>query len=304
MELCDLDSISPLERKILEEQYLISHILASQGKYQLAIFPKSTATSILVNEEDHLRIQAISPGFTVKDAWKNARTLENCLAEKLDFAYSEQYGYLTTCPSNAGLGLRVSAMMFVPGLIMLKRIAPLIRQYASTGYTFRGSYGEGSQSQGFLLQMSYQQPHEHNAESILRKLEAQCYRMIQQEKLARIHLLTSATKTLRQSIIHAQRELLTTQQMGVKTGGHLLAMYRLGISLGLLSLNAGTGTKIKQQRYRELQLIDTLFIRIQPAHIRKYGIRQYQLTSSKDDTLPHDDEDTFRAKLLRTALGN
>lgn len=318
-ELFPLDTLSPLERKMLEEQNIISHTSTlcnphhspGQAMSRLVILQKTTKTSILVNEEDHLRIQACLPGFQIQEAWKRASRLENSLEQQLDFAYSEHYGYLTTCPRNTGLGMRASVMLFLPGLIMLKRIKPLIESCISKGFTLRGRYGEGSESQGYVLQLSLQRPQERNASRILDDLQRACQHIIIQEKRARRFLRNHEAQSLQQQFKQTTHTVITTQDLDVATSMHIVAMYRLGIALGLLSLSSRerhplrilNGIQRRTQRYRDLQQIDLLAIQIQPAHIYQYALRHSQRMTAVGIRRANENSEHIRANYLRQELG-
>lgn len=296
-ELLKIDDLTPLERKVLEEQYVISHAFASQGSSRLLVLQKAKNTSILVNEEDHLRIQGFSAGFHLQDAWQRALRVEIFLKEHLDFAYTDPYGYLTTCPQNAGLGVRASVLMFIPGVIMLKRMRPLINYCRSAGYTLRGVYGEGSESQGFLLQISNQRPEERNALHLLEDLQTMCRRIILQEQRARTYLLRNSARIFRKELERASTLLCTAQSLDVPAAMQILGIYRLGISLGVIPV-------VRPFRHKKLQRIDQLSIQIQPAHIRQYALRYDYAASSQGYGLQDDRSDTIRATLMKQRLSN
>lgn len=297
-----IDLLSPLERKVLEEKHLISHLFATQGSSRLAILPTMPNVSILVNEEDHLRLQAFSPGLSILKIWETVRRFEQSLQKDLDFAYSKQYGYLTTCPENTGLGIRVSAMLFVPGLILLKRITPLIQRCISAGYTIRGTYGEGSPSQGYVLQISNQRPHEQRVMPILKEFETVCRHMMNQEKLARLTLLTSSRKIFQQRIMWTRNQLSTQQTTDLNTGVEIVSICRLMAALGIQNSYFRLSHARRSERYETLQRLDRLNIKIQPAHVGTYGMRQHQCMRSEKVNILEEYEDMIRAQLLQYAL--
>ncbi|GAK57968.1 putative ATP:guanido phosphotransferase [Candidatus Vecturithrix granuli] len=296
-ELIEIDGLTPLERKVLEEQYVISHTFASQGSSRLLVLQKAQNTSILVNEEDHLRIQGFSSGFHLQEAWQRARQVETSLEECLDFAYADPYGYLTTCPRNAGLGLRASVLMFIPGILMLKRMRPLINHCISAGYTLRGMYGEGSESQGYLLQISNQRAEERNALRLLEDLQTMCHRIILQEQRARTYLLRNSARIFRKEFERARVLLCTAQALDVPAAMQILGIYRLGISSGTIPV-------VPLFRHKKLQRIDQLFIQIQPAHIYQYVLQHDYAASSCGYNLQNDHPDIIRATLMRQSLTN
>ncbi|MBD3309295.1 hypothetical protein GF339_23045 [candidate division KSB3 bacterium] len=302
-DLVPIDALHPLDRRVLEEEGLISHRFASQGEQRLAILLNTHKVSLLVNEEDHLRIQAFQPGLELKRAWKAARTIENCLQETLDFAYSQQYGYLTTCPTNAGSGIRASAMLFVPGLIVSKQILPLMTHCLSAGYTVRGTSGEGSRSQGYFLQISNQRPAEPRIHTLLDDLEQTCQMLVNRERQARRALLASnGTTALRQQILRAKQQLLTLPQIDLETGTKLLALCRLGVSWGLPFRSTSKRRWSGTTQQRDFARIDALMLRIQPAHIMQYHRRHHQRTHGSESSLSLENDATLRARLIRSVM--
>jgi protein arginine kinase len=301
-----LDTLAPLERRVLEEKHLISPLLAKQGIHRLAVIAKTRDFSILVNEEDHLRIQAIQPGMQLRRAWNITKDLERCFQEKLDFAHSELYGYLTACSSNAGTGIRMSVMMFLPGLVILKRIKPVLRHIIPLGCTIRGMYGEGSKSQGYLLQISKQITYEKKEANILRSLEGICYRIIQEERQARVHILMRTGKRLYEYVKQIRQHLLTAKQITLNDGIRMLAILRLGIVLRIeQEARLGKKTDTTRNWSYTLKYIDRVFMQIQPAHILQYGFREHQGNHPGNHyILEQDSENAIRAKILQHALDN
>jgi protein arginine kinase len=299
-----LHELTPLERRVLEETSQISPLLANQSKYRLAVIsPHNSKGSILVNEEDHLRIQAIQPGFNLRKAWKTVKKLDICLQEKLDFAHTQRYGYVTACPSNAGSGMRPSVRIFVPALIMLKRIIPLIKQWIAEGYTVRGASGEGSESQGYILQISNQRPDEKNEGCLLQNLEQLCHNIIEQEKKARLYLLKTHKKDILETMTQAVYELQTMPKMSLNRGIKNLAIYRLGIALGMISDRSGVMKKLRQERDQKLKRVDRLMVSIQPGHIHKYRIQHPQFSFLEPGSRENrEEEETNRAKLIQREL--
>ncbi len=296
-----LDHMPSLERKMLEERHLISHFSAVHGSSRAVILPEKRRerTVILINEEDHVRIQAFSDGLALQKAWKSAHILDQHLHQRLEFAVSRHDGYLTTCPNNTGSGLRASAMIFVPGLILLKRIASLIRHCVDAGYTVRGTHGEGSESQGYVLQISYQHSRERHTASILRNLEGICKYLIEHERQARLLLENSLSYGLRRRMRKAQSSLMSMDAISLQRGLEMIAMLRLAAALGMRSPRYRTRQSLNYQ----LKQLDQLTIRIQPAHIRAYGEQRRQHLHSSPESFDEYAENRLRATLLQQRLG-
>jgi protein arginine kinase len=299
-----IDTLSSLERRVLEEKHLISPLFGEQGVHRLAIVAKTFDFSILVNEEDHLRIQAIRPGMQIRKAWDITKNLEMSLREKLDFAYSDQYGYCTTCSSNVGTGIRLSVMMFLPGLILLKRITPILQQIVASGYTVRGMYGEGSKSQGYLLQISKQIMYKEQKMDILRNLERICHSIIVKEQLARSQLLRLAGMKLCHRIEQVCHSFSTAERVTFSAGIRMLAMLRLGIALGIEYCHLGKIDGKIENRFRNLRYIDGLWLQIQPAHVLTYEVPEHQYNCPVHHYLAEqEDEDYIRPKVIKQELG-
>ncbi len=293
-----MDDCSPLERKLFAEQHLISPMLAMQGMHCAAILFDRLSASILVNEEDHLRIQAFSRGLHFQRAWNTAKFLTQSCEEMLDFARSETYRYLTTSPENSGTGLRASVMLFVPALIVLKRIAPLITACTRAGYVMRGIYGEGSSSAGFLLQVSCQRPQEQDERSILREMTLLSLYMLAQEQQARRILLTRRPQFVQQRLAWAGHLLHTACALDCELGMTVLGWCRFAVAAGIPIPHCASMTA-QYAQHRWLERVDSLQIRIQPAHIRQYCKDSNQEMAHASESCS---EDVVRAALMRSVL--
>ena len=299
-----IDTLHPLDRRVLEEKRLISPFLATQGTHRLAIIANAADFSILVNEEDHVRIQAFQSGLQLERVWNTTRLLEKTLKERLDFAYSERDGYLTTCSSNTGTGIRVSVMMFLPGLILSKRITPVLRKVIASGYTVRGMAGEGSQSLGYLLQISKQIGRGMQTHMVLRKLEQLCHGLIREERQVRLRMLVYARKKVRKHIDQVWKHLLDAEVVGFQPGIRMLARLRLGTVLQMEQRRLGALHDQQQDVFRHLAFLDKLCVRIQPGHVLQYGLRAYQHDCLKTQvTMSPQWEDALRANVIQKELG-
>ncbi len=145
-----------LQRQILVEKHLISPNLARRKKIGSFFLTKDESISILVNEEDHIRIQSLTQGMNLKEAFDKARNIDRYLSKSIAYAYEDRYGYLTSCPTNVGTGLRASVMLHLPALTMMKQMNPLIQMMTRLGMVVRGIYGEGSENLGNIYQISNQ----------------------------------------------------------------------------------------------------------------------------------------------------
>src|SRR5450755_4650182 len=152
----NLANLTPLDRQLLVERQLISRELAnSEGPRGVAVAPNEII-SVMVNEEDHIRLQVIRSGFSLDEAWQDADRLDDKLEEKVPYAFNEELGYLTACPTNVGTGLRASVMLHLPALVLTKQIEKVFRALQKISLAVRGLYGEGSQAMGDFYQISNQ----------------------------------------------------------------------------------------------------------------------------------------------------
>ncbi|MEM8868017.1 MAG: ATP--guanido phosphotransferase, partial [Verrucomicrobiota bacterium] len=166
----DVQSLSDLEKQVLVERHLISRELCEGANGRGVLINRDQTCSIMINEEDHLRIQYLKSGFNLKSIWKQINALDTKLEEVLDYAYSEEFGYLTACPTNLGTGLRASVMMHLPGLVISEQMDRVIRAVSQLGITVRGLFGEGSDATGHVFQISNQQTLGETEEEILERL--------------------------------------------------------------------------------------------------------------------------------------
>ena len=294
-----LDRLDPLERKVLEEQYVLSHAFAAYSSAAAVCVSKAQNCSILINEEDHLRIQAVSSGLALRACRRSTQRVERYLQRSLQFAYSEQAGYLTACSQNAGTGIRISAMLFLPGLIFLDRIKPLVRACVQDGYTVRGAYGEGSRTEGYRLQFSLQAPYRQQIESSLEQFSRRCRSIVRHERVARLALLTRSSQRLRKRMYRAKQRLKHSRSLSLASALHIIAIYRLGICVGLRPPAFRNTVMPSSTRQWYLQGFDRLSQQIQAAHIRR---KQLQCQSEALPPFQGEHEDELRARLLKEGL--
>jgi protein arginine kinase len=152
----NVPALSPLDRQLLVERQLISRELASaEGPRGVALGPRETV-SLMVNEEDHLRLQVMRSGFSLDEAWQDIDKVDDLLEQRVSYAFSEEFGYLTACPTNVGTGMRSSVMLHLPALVMIKHIEKVFRALQKINLAVRGLYGEGSRASGDFYQISNQ----------------------------------------------------------------------------------------------------------------------------------------------------
>ncbi|MBC2596188.1 protein arginine kinase [Ruficoccus amylovorans] len=272
-----LDDLSELERQVLVERHLISRELSQGEPSAGVIISRDQACSIMINEEDHLRIQVLRTGHGFDDIWKVIEAIDNRLETLLDFAFTAQLGYLTACPTNLGTGMRASVMLHLPGLVMANHMEKVIRAVNQMGMVVRGLFGEGSDATGSIFQISNQQTLGESEQEIIARLEHEAIgSIIEQEKNARALLLESKPEKIRDKIGRAY---------GILQNGHLLSSAEAMSHLSLLRLGIDCGFIAESWRGP----IDRLLIEMQPGHI--------QLAAH--ESIESDMRDTARARLLR-----
>ncbi len=221
---------------MLLEKHLISPNLMQTKHPCGVIVSKDETISVMLNEEDHIRIQVIYPGYELKRAFQQAEKLDYLLEEDLGYAFHEQYGYLTACPTNIGTGLRASVMMHLPGIVMANRINELIEAVSKFGITVRGIYGEGSEALGNLFQISNQVTLGLTEAETIERLEQVVNQIIQQETTFRKKLQSD---TLTNQIMRSYGVLKYAYLISYQEFINLWSNVRLGMSTGVLPNHCG-----------------------------------------------------------------
>lgn len=250
-----MEDLDALEKQVLVERHLISRELSECDNGSGVAVSDDQVFSIMVNEEDHLRIQAVASGFNFQSTWASIDTLDTALEEHLDFAYSSEIGYLTACPTNLGTGLRASAMLHLPGLVFEEHMEKVVRMVNQLGMAVRGLFGEGSEGTGSIFQISNQQTLGESEGQIIKRLISILHAIIEQEENARMKILEEKSTRLFDKIGRA---------VGILQNGHLLSSDEAMNLLSLLRL--AVDLKMLPENYRTH--VDRLFIETQPGHIQ------------------------------------
>lgn len=249
LRMAELDK---LEKGILLEKHLISKDIA-RSDLSAALVKDDETVSIMVNEEDHLRIQALFPGFRLDDAWDIADKIDDLLEESIGYAFDERLGYLTACPTNVGTGMRASIMVHLPALVELGYIDGVLKAANQIGLAVRGIYGEGSQAKGSIFQISNQLTLGRKEEEILGNIKGLSKQLISKELEARSFLYKNQGMKFEDRIYRALGILSSARLVDSNEAMNLLSNVKLGIEMGL----------IDNMKSRD---IDKLFIEIQPSH--------------------------------------
>ncbi|MEO6742816.1 MAG: protein arginine kinase [Chthoniobacteraceae bacterium] len=271
--------LSALEKQVLVERHLVSREHAAKGVGSAVVMNRKQTLSVMINEEDHLRIQGIRSGLQLKNVFKLVDKVDTALGEKLDFAFHQQYGFLTACPTNVGTGMRASAMMHLPGLVLSEQINQVIQAVNKVGLAVRGLYGEGTEALGNLFQISNQITLGEKEEEILTRLNKVIEQILQHEVNARASLLQKRAVLLLDNIGRAFGILRHAHSMASKEALNLLSCLKLGTDLGFFPEDGRL-------------LVDQLFMETQPAHLQK----------SSQQKLQAEERDTLRADIIRTKL--
>ncbi len=238
VELVRLAELAPVERWMLVEKHLISpgFVTAERTGHQHKglVLSADERLSIMVNEEDHLRIQSLYPGLQLAAAARLADEADGLLEKTLDFAFSDRIGYLTACPTNVGTGLRASVMLHLPALVLLGRVKDILTAVTRLGLTVRGLFGEGTESAGHLFQLSNQVTLGHSEADIVNNLESITRQVIDQERTAREQLQKQMPVVIRDRVSRAFGILRHAYVLSSEEAMRLLSDVRLGVGMGLL----------------------------------------------------------------------
>jgi protein arginine kinase len=229
-----LKEISSLERWVLVEKHLISPMHAQSKGYKGVLIREDEAVSIMINEEDHLRIQCLLPAIQLNEAWRLANQVDNVLEQYLDFAFDQDNGYLTSCPTNVGTGIRASVMLHLPGLVLMKQAAQVFSTMSQIGLTVRGMYGEGTEALGNLFQISNQVTLGLSEEDIISHLSSVTLQVIEQERSAREVLRRDAKEQLEDRVWRAYGILSQSRIISSQEAMRLLSELRFGIDMNVI----------------------------------------------------------------------
>jgi len=275
----ELGSLSSVQKQVLVERHLISREHAARGDGSAAVIERRQSFSIMLNEEDHLRMQSIRPGLQLSSAFQALSELDTQLESSLEYAFDNSLGYLTTCPTNLGTGLRASAMVHLPGLVLSDQIGQVLQAVNKIGLAVRGIYGEGTESLGHLYQISNQSTLGESEETIIRRLERVISQVAMHEQNAREKLLEEDPEMVADKIGRAYGVLRHAHIIDSKEALNHLSLLRLGGTLGYLK--------------RDIVITcDSLLMDIQPAHLQLHSGRK----------LSPEERDSIRAEIVRSRL--
>ena len=230
----DLGRLTVYECNYLLEEHLISKDLLSRRKAAAVVVDQSGRISMMINEEDHLRIQSIFSGYNLENCWKEAEKLESVIGRNLEYEFHPKFGYLTACPTNTGTGLRASVLIHLPGLVLTKEIQKVLRGISQIGLTFRGLYGEGSEVLGNFFQISNQVTIGKSENELIEHLVRITEQLIEHEKNARAILFKDAGHYIQDKVWRAYGILQHARTITSEEVMNLLSAVRLGVSMKLI----------------------------------------------------------------------
>jgi protein arginine kinase len=278
-KLHKLIDMKRIDKNVLVEKHLVSPHLANEAKNGAVLLSENESVSIMLNEEDHIRIQCLFSGLKLSEALTLASGLDDWLEEKLDYAFDDEKGYLTSCPTNVGTGIRASVMMHLPALTITNQINRLIPAVNQLGLVVRGIYGEGSEALGSIFQISNQITLGKSEEDIVEDLRSVVMQLIQQERAAREKLVKNSKIELEDRIYRSFGLLSYSRLISYKETAKCLSDVRLGIDLDLIK---GISANI----------LNELMIVTQPNLLQKYA----------GEVLEPEQRDIFRAKIIRERM--
>ncbi|HBE66962.1 MAG TPA: protein arginine kinase [Planctomycetaceae bacterium] len=277
LPLRDMDE---LDRQFLVERQLMSREMADSEGDRGVVFDTSERFSIMVNEEDHLRIQVMCSGLDLMAAWERIDQIDDLLESRLTYAFHDDLGYLTACPTNVGTGVRISVMLHLPALVITREIEKVFRSLQKINVAVRGLYGEGSQFMGDFYQVSNQITLGRTETELVDAVGQVVPRIIEYERRARDFLVNESEQDLHDDVSRAYGILCTAKKISSEETLHYLSKVRMGVNLGLI-------------RSIDVSTINKLFVHTQPAHLQKI----------RGQTLSVADRNIQRASYLQSHLG-
>lgn len=274
-----LSELDDLDKRVLVEKHLISPNLAEESRGGAVMMSENEAISIMINEEDHLRIQCLCSGFQVKEAWNLANQVDDIFESMVDYAFDEARGYLTSCPTNVGTGIRASVMLHLPALVLTNQINRIIAAITQVGLTVRGLYGEGSEAIGNMFQLSNQITMGQSEEEIIDNLHSVVIQIVGHERAARATLLSESKLKITDRVSRSFGILSHAMTMESKEAAQRLSDVRLGVDLEIIQ---GVSPAV----------LNEMLVMTQPGFLQRIAGK----------ALEPDERDIRRAKLIRDRL--
>lgn len=234
---CNIKSLSDIDKAAMVERHIVSPLLVDKEQTTGLILSEDETVSIMINEEDHVRIQAIVGGMNLEKAYEVADHIDDLAYDKLKFAYDEKYGYMTSCPTNVGTGMRASCMVFLPALNAARMIQKLIEEVGRYGVTIRGIYGEGTKSLGSIYQISNQKTLGNSEREIIQNLNRIVDQVMKQERKRREYMLSLNTDEIEDQVYRAYGILKYARQITPDDAMTFLSQIKFGADSGLIKFD-------------------------------------------------------------------
>jgi len=277
--LLRMGELSSLDRQFLIERRLVSPELNVDSPNRGVVVNAEESLSVMINEEDHLRIQSLCSGFQLQRTWQLVDELDNQLDAKVEYAFSDDWGYLTACPTNVGTAMRVSVLIHLPSLVLTKQIGKVLEGIGKVGLAVRGFYGEGSELMGNFFQISNQTTLGRKEQETLDSLERVTRQIVEYELKARDRLLRDARVQIEDKVWRAYGTLQNARIMETQEAISLLSAVRFGLSIGLDS-------KV------QVKTLNELLVATQPAHLQRIAGQE----------MDQSQRSVARAELIRNRL--
>jgi protein arginine kinase len=280
-EYIELSDLTDIDLASMVEMHIISPELRNSVKQKGLIFSEKNISSIMINEEDHVRIQCLSSGLDMENLWEKCCRLDERIEENVEVAYSTKYGYLTSCPTNVGTGIRVSAMMHLPALVMSGYINNILEICGKLGIAVRGLYGENTKALGNMFQISNQLTLGQSEDEIIGNVKNIVFQIMQQERYIRSELLKNSKIKLEDRMFRAFGIFVNARILRLDEAFKLLSDIRLGIDMGIL-------TKI------DINKVNKIMFLMQPANLQKHI----------NKPISRSEIDITRAEIIRNIIDN
>ncbi len=276
-----IEELEPVDRHFLAERYMISQEFAKSGIERYVAITSEQTSSLMINEEDHIRMQVLMAGSNLTKTWEQINAIDNELESVLNFSFSNTYGFLTACPTNLGTGIRCSVMVHLPALVMSRKIEKVLSAVTQIGLTVRGLSGEGSEITGNLFQISNQWTLGISETETIGKIERILNQIIEQERQAQKQMQEENRVSLEDRVWRAYAVLRYAKVVSSNEAVELLSSLRLGKNIGIL----------ESPSYDQL---NEMLIMLRPAHLQKRAGKQLSMV----------ERDEYRAELIRRWLEN
>lgn len=275
----DYGTLSKIKKQVLVERHIISREHAARSTGCAVVVDRKQSLSIMINEEDHFRMQGIRPGLNLRGAFDLVDKVDSELESQLPYAFDSRLGYLTACPTNLGTGMRASVMMHLPALVLTDQVSQVMKAVNKIGLAVRGLYGEGTEALGNLFQISNQHTLGEKESEIIQQIERVIESVVRSEQNARAKLREDHSTMLQDQVGRAYAILRHAHILNSKEALNLLSMLRLGADMDLIA-------------DCDRSIIDLLLLEIQPAHLQLRAMRE----------LSPEERDEMRAEITRRRL--